>query len=185
MPQVTFQNPLFMFMDNKWLSIIRQNITDKQEGKARMVCVLMDQSFRQQYELIFSLLLLRCELLLEIFIKICVYIDQYTYTYISMSLRPLFLILFREMADSKTRTGNTDEPEVPQQQGVHLVGQEIYKMSLQHSEVLENKKALKHTTHTHTSPHTTTHTSPHTIMGFYQRGTDPTEIAANNQSWNI
>lgn len=31
-----------------------------------------------------------------------------------MSLRPLFLILFREMTDSKTRTGNTDEPEVPQ-----------------------------------------------------------------------
>lgn len=78
-----------------------------------MACVLMDSNFIKQHELIFSLLL-RYELLIEIFIDICVYIGYYIYTYVSVLLRP-GLILLREMSDSKTRAGNTeDKSEIPQ-----------------------------------------------------------------------
>lgn len=74
-----------MFMDDKWLvagyPLLGYNITNMQGKKARMIYVIMNQNWRWQYELIFSLNLLRYKLYTEIFMDIQIYIGQHIHMF--------------------------------------------------------------------------------------------------------
>ena len=59
-------------------SLLEKDVTDKQEGKARINSMVLDQSWRHQCELMSSLILIQI-VDIDTTIEMCIYMNKYLY----------------------------------------------------------------------------------------------------------
>lgn len=140
--------------------------------KARIIHVVLGYKWRHQYELMFSLIQIQKDIYVEIFINMCIYMDQYTRIHFlffqlrrfrinatpNSSCRSHFLIPF-----SNKRNQSYLEKWL-----ILRLEQGIHKMSMEHFIAKENKKVLQ----------------KHLTMGIRQGAREPPERALVGQSWN-
>lgn len=107
-------------------SLLEKDITDKQEGNARINSMVLDQSWRHQCELMFTLKRL----------EMATYRCIYRYVYIHITIHIYFLVLLAKRIHKQQHSAavNTPSTQISELNILHLkksvlFGEMIYSMS--------------------------------------------------------